>query len=275
MKFTRDPLKDDGTYNHMPFEEYLSLPIWSQSTIKEARKSAAHALAARLHKTEPTDAMVLGTALHTCFLETDEAADRIVTWEGKVRRGKEWDEFKALYNDKIILTKNQRVACDCMVASMRKSPFVKDMFDKVGDVEVVEIGEVMGLRFKARADALAGEIGIDIKKVANGDPFKFQRAIIDYGYDIQAALYCQLFELDRFILLTVEEEPPYDVVPYELSPAMIRNGLTKLQACVSVVRQAEKSQLWPGRSATPVLLDPPEWDMLSDVTYGNEEPDAV
>ncbi len=101
---------------------------------------------------------------------------------------------------------------------------------------------------------------IDIKKVADGSPYKVTRATLDYGYDIQAAAYCELFGRDRFILMTVEDEPPYDVVPYELSPGWIRSGRRKLYNLIDQVLECEKTGIWPGRSAEPVLLEQPEWN---------------
>lgn len=269
-----NPMQYDGTYPHMPFDQYLALRIWSQSTLKEARKSAAHARAAfDGYQQVATDAMQLGSALHLAFLEPEEAKEKIVTWEGKVRRGKEWDEFKALYQDKIILTINQTAQLAGMMQAMRANPYISAVSEMISDVEITEIGQACGLRCKGRIDALGfpdDEIGWDLKKVATADPFKFQRAIVDYGYDIQGALYCELFELDRFILIAVEEDPPHDVVPYELSPAMLRNGARKLEACAAVIRQAEKSGVWPGRSAAPVLLEPMEWDLIGSVDFGSE-----
>lgn len=260
----------DGTFYQVPFADYLGWQLWSQSTIKEARKSAAHAKAARDFKAEPTDAMVLGTALHLAFLEPEEAEEKIVTWEGKVRRGKDWDEFRSLYNDKIILTKNQTAQLAGMMQAMRANPYITEISKLISDVEITEIGQVCGLRCKGRVDALVGSTVFDIKKVANGDPLKFQRAIVDYAYDLQAAMYCELFECSTFILLTIEDEPPYDIVPYEMSPAMLRNGARKLEACAAVIRQAEKTGLWPGRSAAPVLLEPMEWDLIGSIDFGSE-----
>ena len=253
---------EDGAFYNVPFADYLAWPLWSQSTIKEARKSAAHAKAAREFKAEPTDAMILGTALHLAFLEPEDAREKIVTWAGKVRRGKEWDEFRSLYQDKIIHTVNQTEQLAGMMQAMLASPFIKEISALISDVEITEIGQVCGLRCKGRADALVGKTGYDIKKVADADPWKFQKAIIDYGYDIQGAMYCELFELDRYILIAVEDDPPHDVVPYEFSGAMLRNGRLKLEACAAVILQAEKTGLWPGRSASPVLLDPPEYDLM-------------
>jgi hypothetical protein len=259
----------------MPFDEYLALPFWSQSTIKEALKSAAHAKAAREVKPEPTDAMVLGTAFHLAFLEPDEANEKLVTWEGKVRRGKDWDEFRDLYNDKIILTKGQAAQLAGMMTAMRASAYIAEISKTLSDVEIVEIGTVAGLRCKGRVDALAcslntGDIIFDIKKVASADPWKFQRAIVDYAYDLQGAVYCELFEASQFVLIAVEEKPPHDVVPYELSPAMLRNAARKLEQAAAVIRQAEKTGLWPGRSAYPVLLEPPEWDLMGGVSFESD-----
>lgn len=265
-----NPLIDAGTYYSMPFTDYLALPHWSQSTLKEARKSAAHAKAAKDFKAEASDAMILGTALHLAFLEPDEAKDKIVTWEGKVRRGREWEEFKSLYQDKIVLTVNQTAQLAGMMQSMRASSYIAEISKLISDVEITEIGQVCGIFCKGRVDALAGSTIFDIKKVASGDPFKFQRAIVDYAYDLQGAMYCELFEAETFILLTIEDELPYDIVPYEMSPAMLRNGARKLEACAAVIRQAEKTGLWPGRSAAPVLLEPMEWDLIGSVDFGSE-----
>ena len=63
----------DGTYHNLPLADYLRVPMWSQSSLKEAGKSAAHAKAAREGhtRTPPSDAMILGSALHLAFLEPE------------------------------------------------------------------------------------------------------------------------------------------------------------------------------------------------------------
>ena len=263
-----NPLTDNGTFPHLPLAEYLALPIWSQSTVKEAQKSALHARAAFLTKREPTDAMVLASALHAAFLEPDEAKALIVTYEGKVRRGKEWEDFKSLYADKIILTINQTEQLAGMMHAMQANPYIREVSAAIGDIELSAIGEVCGLRMKGRVDALAGDVIFDIKKVTTADPFRFQQAIVSYSYDLQGAVYCELFEAGAFVLIAVEEDPPHDIVPYELSPAMLRNGMRKFERCAAVIRQAEDTGVWPGRSARPILLDPLEWDLIGSVDFG-------
>lgn len=260
----------DGLHLGIDFETYLHWPFYSQSVLKEGRHSPAHLRAAWEGERVkvPTDDMILGTALHTVFLEPDLAAAKIVVWDAigaggrsLARWGKQWNDFRAENFGKIILTEGQRQKVQGMVASLRHHPEVKKWRGRMEAVEVSAIGLVHGLRMKGRCDALTTDPLIDLKKVANADPRRIVNAVSDYGYDIQGYVYTQLFHRERWLLLCVEDEPPYDVTPYELSPAYLRVGKDKTLRLIERVLECEATGVWPGRSDVPVLLDPPEWEM--------------
>ena len=265
--------RPDGLYPNLPFEEYLKLPFWSYSSLEHARKSAAHARAARLGGSKkPTDDMQLGSALHVAILEPDQVGKRIAVWIGDVRKGKVWEAFKNTNKGRIILTKNQFDQLFIMSQAVHASPFAKEILPKIIDVELSKIGTINGLRIKSRLDARTSDTILDIKKVQSADTRAFTRAVTTYSYDIQAALYCRMFDMDKFVFLCIENEPPCDVVPFIVSHDMLTNGGRKLDQCIETVRAAEKSGLWPGRSSTPVLLEPNPYDVAPEVEYEMPEP---
>ena len=263
------------TYRNLPLADYLAWPLWSQSSLKEAAKSALHAKAARDASVRPpTDAMVLGSALHLAFLEPERAEGKVVVWLGKARRGQAWWDFQVANHDKIILTMDQYDRLNGMLGALRNNPLVQALTDTV-EVEVAKIGDVCGLKMKGRADAL-GVLSIpgiyDLKTVKSADPRKFLNAVIQFGYDVQAAVYCELFERDNFTLIAVESDPPHDVVVFEMSKSMLASGRRKMLHCIEVVKQAEATGEWPGRSSTPITLEPPPWDVDTEPTVERCEP---
>lgn len=254
-----------GLFPGVPFTDYLQWPIASQSTLKHGRESMAHLKAAMDGERliEPTDDMILGTALHTAFLEPSEVDARIAVWAGGRRYGKEWTLFNEENKERIIITEQQEYQLAGMVESLRKCKLVSDLINDV-EVELGAVGHFHGWMMKARCDVLSAGAIIDLKKVRTADPRKFTYAAIDYGYHIQAAVYRKLFERERFILVCVEDQPPYDVVPYELSPAFIRAGEAEAARIIERAIECEKTGIWPGRSGGEICqLEPPEW-LLGD-----------
>ena len=265
-----DSRLSDGIHFDVPFEEYLLLPYMSQSTLKEGRRSMAHLLAAMDgdRVKVPTDDMVLGSALHTCFLEPDEAAKRIVVWTKGRRYGNLWKAFKAEHAGKVIITDNQQEQLSGMIASLRLHPEVARWVSGIQGVEVSAIGMVNGLRMRGRCDALTADPLIDLKKVSDGATYKMLRTINEFGYDIQGSIYCRLFERERFMLICVEDAPPYDVIPYELSAARLRKGRREADELIERVLECKASGVWPGRATAPIMLDLQEWETKNDIIFG-------
>ncbi|HDZ21955.1 hypothetical protein LCGC14_0568760 [marine sediment metagenome] len=264
-----------GVYPHVPFEQYLAWDLPSQSILKAMRQSPAHYRAARagIATVKVTDDMTLGSALHTVFLEPELAMEAVTIWRGKARRGAEWDGFKDENDGKYILTMVQHEKLVGMSRSLRAHQFVREWTGRMEATEVSVVGEAHGLLMKARVDALTDEPLVDLKKVRSCDERTITRTILDFGYHVQAYIYATLFKRDRFVLLCVEADEPYDVVPFELSPAFLREGEREAKRLIGKVLACERASNWPGRSdsAVPVLLEPPDW-LIEDpgITIGAE-----
>lgn len=265
---------------NVPFDEYLAWPQLSQSSLKEGRRSMAHLYSAWQDGigVEPTDDMLLGSALHCAFLEPELMPQRVVVYP-KVRRGKEWESFKAEHKGKIILTRTNYDHLVQMLPVLRKHKFTREWYSRIEDVEVSTVGEWCGVPLKARCDALTDEPLVDLKKVRDGDQRLFERQIYSLGYHIQGAVYCELFNRDRFVFLTVEGTPPYDVVPYALSKKALAIGRQEAIGLLQGVKHCLENECWPGRSDETIEVDVPEWADTSDeeLTDGgiNEEERAA
>ena len=94
------------------------------------------------------------------------------------------------------------------------------------EFEIPAIGEFMGLPFRGKADAKKGTTIIDLKTTANIQDFEYSAK--KYSYDLQAALYLDLFNADDFIFLVVDKRT-LDVGVYTITAGFIDSGLQKLQ----------------------------------------------
>lgn len=259
----------NGIYHDVPFADYLAWDVPDQTRLKRCAASPAHYDATVVKKA--TDDMTLGSALHVAFLEPELMVEKVAKWEGDRRAGKEWEAFRDANSGRYILTAGLHDKLVGMVRSLRRHPFVREWQRRIEAVEVSAVGDAWGFRMKGRVDAQTPDPIVDLKKVRSGDARGFTNAVMGFGYHIQAAVYRQLFDRERMVLLTVEDAPPFDVVPYELSPTFIRLGEREAKDLIARVRECEAAGVWPGRSESPILLDPPEWAMNgAGVTIGGE-----
>ena len=268
------PLVKTRLMHGLPFADYLDLPHWSQSSLKAGRKSMKHAKSAFDGYTGrvPTDPMVLGSALHVAFLEPERMPERVICWQGKARRGKEWDEFKEAHASQAILTPGFYANLIGMVQALRQHPYTRRWLSKIEDVEVSAVGDVNGLTMKGRTDALTPEPLIDLKSCSDVSERAMQRQVWAMGYHIQAWVYCELFQRDRFVLLCVENTYPHDVVPWEFTREFIDLGGEKALELIDRVLECQESGVWPGVSETEQFLQPPEWAApKSKLTIGGED----
>ena len=101
------------------------------------------------------------------------------------------------------------------------------------EFEIPAIGEFMGLPFRGKADAKKGRTIIDLKTTANIRDFMYSAN--KYSYDLQAALYLDLFDADDFIFLVVDKRT-LDVGVYTITAGFIDSGLQKLQVATDAYK---------------------------------------
>lgn len=107
---------------------------------------------------------------------------------------------------------------------------------------------------------------VDLKTTVNATPRKITRAIVDFDYDLQAAMYRHLVHLTRgddvgpMVQIYVEAEAPHGVQVVELlDEGWIQGGDLKMQAVLARHAECLKSGVWPGYPTETHILAPPMW----------------
>lgn len=264
----------DGLHYNVPFEDYAKWRYPSQSSLKAGRISMAHlgAALAGEYTAKVTDDMLLGSALGTAFLEPALMATRVVLWEGASRRGKDWEAFKVQHAGKVILTRSRFAQLTGMIASLRKTQFVREWLATVEHVEVSAVGVIEGVRVKGRADALPPGPIVDVKKVTSCDDRTIAKVCERLGYYIQGAIYKRLFNRDRFELLCVEGTAPYAVRRVTLTDKYLDDGYQTVCGILQAMKHCQATGVWPGYEDAPLELDVPAYrdSGADEVTIGGE-----
>lgn len=173
----------------------------------------------------------VGTYFHTGTLEPHKLKTECIVYPGKVRRGKDWDKFKAKHKGKAIVTQGQKDTAEGLVRAVKNSPVAQNYLDGTPEVSLfVQIlvvdGQIYAPHYskmltrdgwvdgvvdkkkmkrafafvvKVRADML-GDIYISDLKSTTGNAVS-ERSMRDkisyYSYDLSASLYLDIFSLVR------------------------------------------------------------------------------
>ena len=118
---------------------------------------------------------------------------------------------------------------------------------------VSEITESNGS--SSMASVCGGSLALMDAGVPTKSPVAGIAMALNYGYDVQAAFYCdgwraiQGREPKAFLFIAVEKSPPFDVVIHEIeldSPEM-ELGRSKYRAALDRLRDCIETDEWPGQ----------------------------
>lgn len=213
---------------------YHAYPALSSSGIKHLLKSPAHYLASLQVPREPTPSMEFGTLFHMSILEPMLFEDKVMpmpelnlrTKDGKAQKAELESTGKKLVDAKTF----------DKIRKMQKSIFnnwIADTYllDTRLMKEYTLITDLDGKHHKAKPDGIlpSQRTVIDVKTVADASEYKFQNAILNFGYHIQAAHYLNVcrrlgLEVDNFVFIAVETEPPYTCAVFDLSAEFLDYG---------------------------------------------------
>ena len=183
-------------------------------------------------------------------------------WDSKSTMCKEWEESQG---GKIIIKSELFEAAEKAVAAIRNNALVSELFDE-SDKQVLVCGlwqdEDTGLKIPLRGlldivppkdHALFGKWLADFKTARNGNPAQWADTVNRRGYDVQAALYMDLYTSatneDRvdFVHVVQENVFPFHVVspPMALSAEFMQWGRGKYQRALRQYCQCLKTGVWP------------------------------
>lgn len=193
----------------MTREQYFQYPAMNQSRLKRLLTSEKHFLA---DDNTTTSAQSLGTLAHALVLEPDTP---VRVFEGKQRRGKDWEQFLADAGpDAIVTVPKEYEAAKSMADSLLQCKFLQDV--KVGaqfEKHRIWTDRASGLECKALIDLINHdqEIIVDLKTTVSIEHAKFQSDAFKFGYHIQSDFYRRAFDYAyKFVIVAVEKKPPFD-----------------------------------------------------------------
>lgn len=127
-----------------------------------------------------------------------------------------------------------------------------------------------GVPLRARLDWITPDGWlIDLKTAESGDPYRFERKGRGFGYDLQAAFYCHVYELATgkrpagFRFVTVEGDAPHLVDVHEPTD-WLDIGEAKRKLATSLYLDCMTTNKWPGRPAVINRISSPDWALQEE-----------
>lgn len=237
----------------MPYREYEQIDAVRHSDLLNMLKSPKHYQYGRVAERTDTPSMMLGRALHTKVLQPELFAKEFAVEPKLDKRTKEGkilaEEFAALAVNKEIVSQDADVASSEMVDAIMANGMAKYLIAGIEHAEVSMLAEINGIKVKARLDGVGNGYLIDVKTAADGSREAFGRAIDNFGYHLQMALYTQMWthatgELITPAFVVVENSKPYAVGTYVMDTETMAVGRGLCQDAILRIAEFEnRSQL--------------------------------
>ncbi len=248
---------------NMPAAEYHAHPAVNKSLLDRIAKSPMHARAyLDGARTEPTAAMILGTAVHTAILEPARFASEYRVFEGDRRTKAGKEEYAALQaTGATIIDADDYATVKAMAASVRANKTAASLLqDGIAEASIFWKDTLTGVECKCRPDWITNSgIVVDVKTTEDASPAAFARSVMQYRYAVQAAHYLEGTEAERFVFIAVEKKAPYAVACYELDVDAMNFGdalrIRDLEAYAGCV----EFNVWPGYPDEVQPLSLPAW----------------
>ena len=257
-------------FEGMDFQQYLDLPAINASGLKLIAQSPLKYAHEQKNPRAPSAAMLKGTGVHGMVLEPAEWKKGVAVWEGKVRRGKEWEAFKEANEGAAILTLAEYDEIMAIAESVIAHEEAMKILKGKHEIVITWTDIKTGMKCKCRADSVGQGWCADLKttKDASPGPDGFGKQCANFQYLLQAAFYHdavkRAFEWPecQFVFVAVENVPPYAVACYSVTQEQLDIGRMQYRDALEAYARYERSE-WPTTSyAEKVMeLELPYWAM--------------
>ena len=199
---------------------------------------------------------VLGVGLDVTILDFPD-------WRTKAAR----DERDAVYTaGGVPMLARDYTPIQAAVEAVKAHPLAGPIFaDGTPEMSVYAVDPDTDVPLKARIDWIGSDGYLyDLKTARSGEPHAFERAGRGWGYEVQAAHYCHVYELATgtrpagFRLVTVESGAPHLVDVHE-PPDWPEIGEAKRARGTALYAECLATNSWPGRPAVINRITSPDW----------------
>lgn len=222
----------------------------------------------------PTPAMAFGTLLHHAVLEGADFLRRYIVQPdfGDMRSSKNRearDEWKAsLSEDAVVVTAEQRDQIKGIVESVYNHADAAALLSGSKlEISGYYTDPETGIRLRIRPDCFHPILpgNIDVKTTENASRDAFQRSIMNFGYHIQQAMYCEGIgcitgrKVEYPAWIAAETKPPYEVAVYVADDEMMELGRKQYRKALALLDFCLKSNDWPPLQSAAENITLPRW----------------
>lgn len=262
---------------------YHAMPELSSTQIKDVLRTPAHFYAKHMavdKKTHaPTQTMLLGTVVHTLVLESDKFDSEYAISQKFDRRTKQGKadaaEFDAANSRKTVIDGDLYAQAKLMADSILKHPVARllKLPAMIPEASIFYTDAETELDCRIRPDyhlppceQFPNGLIVDLKTTDNASYNAFNRTIVNFGYHISAAMYCdgfmQLYETDEppaFLWLIGERDAPYAVIAYSPNFETMQKGDDKKREALQIIAECMAAEEWPAYSTDILDINLPAW----------------
>lgn len=243
----------------MDEDEYHAHPALSASGMKDILRSPKYF---RLQRSAPRTRKEFdeGHAVHAQVLgvgaRIKEIPDRLLSGEYRSISSKGAKQFKAdaEAGGYTVLKPAQFVRIKKASEAVLTHPKAGRLLEAAPyrEVSLFASDPESGVSLRGRVDGL-GDLMLDLKTAADIRPRAIERAVVDLGYYLSAAVYRQLLtqilgeDPGPMHLIFVEKEPPFEVAVRVLDePEWHAFGLKKMREAIDLFASCKEFGVWPG-----------------------------
>lgn len=283
---------EPGIYYDVPFADYLAWDAISKSELWAGRKSAAHLREAISHPKAPTEAMRRGSFIHSYCLEPQILMSRYSVAPDGDKRTKAvkeaWAAFEATLEGREPVSAEDVAIAKRMHEALRNHPTAAALLFGPGRSEVsfIWVDPHSGVTCKGRADRmLEDSLQVpDLKTTIDASPDGFRYQIAKYGYERQAAFWCDGLQVLTgrawtmpFVAIevpTLEDLADPDFVVkisvQVLDAESVGSGQLAYMRQLQEYRDAKRLNIWPGYPTDILTTRLPKWAFGYDVESVND-----
>lgn len=261
-----------GRYRDLPIKDYFAAKnTISRSSLAKLEDGTPKDLKHYMeHGINETDAMRLGSAVDMMVFEPERVAFEMAvrpTFGRSKAALAEKDAWETENGQKLIITPAQWDHAERMVAAVKSSKVVRALMPDATPQESYFWRESSTL-LKTRPDGLDEKRAwsFDLKTTYSLDDRHIAQAIVDYGYDAQAAMNCagmraSGLEWKAHVLVFVRKSDPIDVrsIVIEDGDNWHLYGEARYRKWLRIYEECVRTNNWPGHDGPPAKLRMPSW----------------
>ncbi len=224
-------------------------------------------------RSEPTPAMIMGSAVHSAVLEPDLFPSEYVQAPQGINKrtnaGKaEFAAFEEANKGKIVLEPEDWETCLAVRDAVYRHPVAGGLLTGgKAEQSFYAIDPETGELIKCRTDYMhdSGAMIVDLKTTDDASPNGFGKSAANFRYPIQTAWYNGVLDAafgehpTDWVFLAVEKKPPYAIGIYFTEADQVARANIAARRDLQRIVEHKRSGEWPDFGITPQPLALPAW----------------